>query len=308
VVAHGGRPLVISLPDRVAPTKVIAVHLNYHSRAAQRGRTPSEPSYFLKPVSSVSPGGAVERPPGAELLAYEGEIAVIIGRPARRVSPEEAPAHIGWFAPANDFGVHDFRWADRGSNVLAKGQDGFTPLGPAVPAAGLDPSALHLRTVVNAELRQGATTADLIFPFAQLVADLSRFMTLERGDVILTGTPAGTGIVAPGDVVAVELGAGTVTSTIVEGRAPLPAYGAMPRPTDEARAFAAGGRAGHRPAGPPRDPDDVPGRPTAVPPGPADGRIRPDPALCGMCPLNSTRGELHPSSHPLVPPGPPRYG
>ena len=237
------------LPDGLAPTKVIAVHLNYHSRAAQRGRTPSEPSYFLKPVSSLSPGGDVVRPQGAELLAYEGEIAVIIGRPARGVSPDEALAHIGWFAPANDFGVHDFRHADRGSNVLAKGQDGFTPIGPAVAAAGLDPAALRLRTVVNGELRQAGTTADLIFPFARLVADLSRFMTLERGDVILTGTPAGTGIVVPGDVVVVELaGAGAVTSTIVEAGAPLAAYGAMPMATEEARAFASGGPAARAPS------------------------------------------------------------
>jgi 5-oxopent-3-ene-1,2,5-tricarboxylate decarboxylase / 2-hydroxyhepta-2,4-diene-1,7-dioate isomerase len=235
---------VAALPEGLAPTKVIAVHLNYRSRAAQRGRTPSEPSYFLKPPSSVSDGGDVLRPQGTELLAYEGEIAVIIGRPARHVTPEQAGDRIGWFAPANDLGVHDFRWADRGSNVLAKGQDGFTPVGPAVPAADLDPSALRLRTFVNGELRQDATTDELIFPFAQLVADLSRFMTLERGDVILTGTPAGTGILEPGDVVAIELdGAGTVTSRIVESSAPLPAYGAMPKVTDEARAFAAGGAA-----------------------------------------------------------------
>jgi 2-keto-4-pentenoate hydratase/2-oxohepta-3-ene-1,7-dioic acid hydratase in catechol pathway/regulator of RNase E activity RraA len=256
---------VPAVPEDAAATKVIAVHLNYHSRAAQRGRTPSEPSYFLKPVSSLSPGGEVTRPRGAELLAYEGEIAVIIGRPARHVSPADAPAHIGWFAAANDFGVHDFRWADRGSNVLAKGQDGFTPVGPAVPADGLDPAALRLRTFVNGELRQDATTADLIFPFAQLVADLSRFMTLERGDVILTGTPAGTGIVGPGDVVAVELeGAGTVTSTIVEGSAPLPAYGAMPRATAEARAFAGGGPA--EPAEPAEPAAKPAAKPAAGPP------------------------------------------
>jgi 5-oxopent-3-ene-1,2,5-tricarboxylate decarboxylase / 2-hydroxyhepta-2,4-diene-1,7-dioate isomerase len=236
-------------PAGVAPTKVIAVHLNYHSRAAQRGRTPSEPSYFLKPVSSLSDGGDVVRPLGTELLAYEGEIAVIIGRPTRHVTPEEASAHIGWYAAANDFGVHDFRWADRGSNLLAKGQDGFTPVGPAVAVDDVDPSTLRLRTFVNGELRQDTTPADLIFPFAQLVADLARFMTLERGDVILTGTPAGTGIVAPGDVVAVELeGAGTVTSTVVAATAPLAGYGAMPKATDEARAFAAGGPA----SGPPR--------------------------------------------------------
>jgi 2-keto-4-pentenoate hydratase/2-oxohepta-3-ene-1,7-dioic acid hydratase in catechol pathway/regulator of RNase E activity RraA len=231
----------VQLPGGLVPTKVIAVHLNYHSRAAQRGRTPAIPSYFLKPASSISAGGEVVRPRGTELLAYEGEIALIIGTTARRVAPSEALRHIGFYAAANDFGVHDFRWADRGSNVLAKGHDGYTPIGPVTPASGADPAALRLRTFVNGELRQDATTADLIFSFEQLVADLSRFMTLQPGDVILTGTPAGTGIVEPGDVVEVELaGTGTVTSTVVDGGAPLEPYGAMPRATDEARAFAAG--------------------------------------------------------------------
>jgi 5-oxopent-3-ene-1,2,5-tricarboxylate decarboxylase / 2-hydroxyhepta-2,4-diene-1,7-dioate isomerase len=224
-----------------APSKVVAVHLNYHSRARQRGRTPSEPSYFLKPPSSVSAGGEVSRPQGAQLLAYEGEIAVIIGASARNVTPEQALACIGGYAPANDFGVHDFRWADRGSNVLSKGHDGFTPIGPLIGAEGVEPAALHLTTRVNGELRQDATGADLIFTFAELVADLSRFMTLYPGDVILTGTPAGTGVVEPGDVVEVDLeGAGTVTSTIVESPAPTASYGAMPKATAEARAFAAG--------------------------------------------------------------------
>ena len=203
---------------------------------------PTEPSYFLKPPSSVSAGGDVVRPQGCELLAYEGEIAVIIGRAARGVALEEAPACIGWFAPANDLGAHDFRWADRGSNVLAKGQDGFTAIGPAVPAADVaDVAALRLRTTVNGEVRQDTTAADLIFSFGRLVADLSRFMTLEPGDVILTGTPAGTGVLEPGDVVEVALeGAGSVVSTVVEARAPLAEYGAMPRATAEARAFAIG--------------------------------------------------------------------
>src|SRR5450755_1783544 len=148
------------------PGKVIAVHLNYRSRAAQRGRVPTEPSYFLKPPSSVSAGGDVVRPQGCELLAYEGEIAVIIGRAARGVALEEAPACIGWFAPANDLGAHDFRWADRGSNVLAKGQDGFTPIGPAAPAGDVaDVAALRLRTTVICEDRPATTAADLIFSF-----------------------------------------------------------------------------------------------------------------------------------------------
>ncbi|HEY5429942.1 MAG TPA: fumarylacetoacetate hydrolase family protein [Solirubrobacteraceae bacterium] len=231
----------MALPDGLTPGKVVAVHLNYHSRAAQRGRTPTEPSYFLKPTSSISSGGDVIRPRGAELLAFEGEIAVIIGTRARDVTPKRAADHIGWFAAANDFGVHDFRWADRGSGVLAKGQDGFTPIGPAMPAAGVELAALRLRTTVNGEVRQEATAADLIFTFAELIADLSRFMTLEPGDVILTGTPAGANVVAPGDVVEVSLeGAGTVTSTVVQSGAELKPYGAMPKQTAEARAFATG--------------------------------------------------------------------
>jgi 5-oxopent-3-ene-1,2,5-tricarboxylate decarboxylase/2-hydroxyhepta-2,4-diene-1,7-dioate isomerase len=231
----------MALPDGLTPTKVIGVHLNYHSRAAQRGRTPSEPSYFLKPTTSISAGGDVVRPLGTELLAFEGEIAVIIGTRARHVTPKQASEHIGWFAPANDFGLHDFRWADRGSNVMAKGQDGFTPIGPAIPAQGVDRAELHLRTTVNGEPRQDTTGADLIFTFAELIADLSRFMTLEPGDVILTGTPAGTGVVGPGDVVEVTLaGAGTVVSTIVPAASELKPYGAMPKATPEARAFATG--------------------------------------------------------------------
>jgi 5-oxopent-3-ene-1,2,5-tricarboxylate decarboxylase/2-hydroxyhepta-2,4-diene-1,7-dioate isomerase len=231
----------VASPPRVTASKVIAVHLNYHSRAAQRGRVPREPSYFLKPTSSLSGGGEVIRPQGTELLAFEGEIAVLIGTRARHVTPEQAADHIGFYAPANDFGVHDFRWADRGSNVLAKGHDGFTPIGPAIPAADVDPSTLHLSTRVNGELRQDATGADLIFTFAQLIADLSRFMTLEPGDVILTGTPAGADVVAPGDVVEVSLeGAGSVTSTIVQAATELAPYGAMPRASAEARAFATG--------------------------------------------------------------------
>jgi 5-oxopent-3-ene-1,2,5-tricarboxylate decarboxylase / 2-hydroxyhepta-2,4-diene-1,7-dioate isomerase len=231
----------VAAPEWAAPSKVIAVHLNYHSRAAQRGRVPTEPSYFLKPPSSLSAGGDVVRPRGTELLAFEGEIAVIIGTRARDVTPEQAADHIAFYAPANDFGVHDFRWADRGSNVLAKGQDGFTPIGSTIRAGDMDPAALHLTTRVNGELRQDATGAELIFTFAELIADLSRFMTLEPGDVILTGTPAGANVVQPGDVVEVTLdGAGSVTSTVVEAGADLKPYGAMPKPTAEARAFATG--------------------------------------------------------------------
>ena len=190
----GTQPL--TLPEALTPGKVIGVHLNYHSRAAQRGRVPTEPSYFLKPTTSLSGGGDIVRPRGTELLAFEAEIAVIIGTRAWNVRPEDAARHIGWYAPANDFGLHDFRWADRGSNVMAKGQDGFSPIGPAMLAEGVDPATLRISSTVNGEVRQDATGADLIFTFAQLIADLSRFMTLEPGDIILTGTPAGANVVA----------------------------------------------------------------------------------------------------------------
>lgn len=230
------------LPDGLRPTKVIAVHLNYRSRAEQRGRVPAEPSYFLKPPSSISDGGPVERPSGAELLAYEGEIAVVVGARVREATFAEAETAIGWYAPANDFGAHDFRWADRGSNVLSKGHDGYTPIGPTVAANEVEAAALRLRTRVNGDVVQDAGTDELLFGFAELIADLSRFMTLERGDVILTGTPAGTGVVAPGDVVEVELtGLGSsVRSTVVEAQRPLAQHGAMPCATAAARAFATG--------------------------------------------------------------------
>lgn len=238
VQGGAGEPAASGPP---APTKVIAVHLNYRSRAAERGRTPSQPSYFLKPSTSVSAGGELVQPQGTELLAYEGEVAIIIGRGGRDITPEQAPGHIGWYAPANDFGVHDFRWADRGSNLLAKGQDGFTPIGPRMHAAGVDPAALRLRTTVNGEPRQDTRGDELIFSPARLVADLSRFMTLEAGDVILAGTPSGTGVVGPGDTVEVSLdGAGTLTTTIVRSPRPLAPYGAMPKATPAARAYATG--------------------------------------------------------------------
>jgi 2-keto-4-pentenoate hydratase/2-oxohepta-3-ene-1,7-dioic acid hydratase in catechol pathway/regulator of RNase E activity RraA len=227
-----------------APTKILGVHINYRSRGEERGRTPSHPSYFFKPPSSLgADGDPVARPRGCELLNYEGEVAAVIGTRVRNVSPPEGLAAIGFYAPANDFGVYDLRWADRGSNVMAKGQDGFTPLGPLAPATSVYPDALVLRTRVNGVVVQEDSTANLIFGFGELVADLSRFMTLEPGDVILTGTPAGSRPVQPGDTVEVELeGVGRVSSPIVEGPELAP-LGAMPRLTGTERAAAVGASA-----------------------------------------------------------------
>lgn len=224
------------------PTKVIAVHVNYHGRAEQRGWRPEAPSYFLKPPSSVAhDGDPVVRPRGTEMLTVEGEVAAIIGTRARHVTPEEGLAHIGWYAPANDLGLHDLRWADRGSNLLSKGQDGFTPIGVPIPAAEVDPGAIVLRTLVNGHLIQEDTTENLLFPFGLLVADLSRFITLEPGDVILAGTPAGTHALEPGDTVEVELvGHGRVRNTVIEADHQIATYGAQPKLEPATRAAALG--------------------------------------------------------------------
>ncbi|RBP62753.1 2-keto-4-pentenoate hydratase/2-oxohepta-3-ene-1,7-dioic acid hydratase in catechol pathway [Brevibacterium sanguinis] len=207
----------------VTPGKVIAVHVAYESRAAQRGRRPAQPSYFLKATSSLAGSGEViERPAGTSLLAFEGEIALVIGTPARRISRDEAWSHIAAVTAANDFGLYDLKACDKGSNVRSKSRDGYTPLGPElIPAAEVDPTALRIRTWVNGEVRQDDGTSDsqLIFPLAQIVADLSQHLTLDPGDVILTGTPAGSSVVAPGDTVEVEVTAASATGrTLSSGR------------------------------------------------------------------------------------------
>ena len=208
------------MSDIGRPGKIIAVHLNYRSRAAQRGRTPAQPSYFFKPASSVAASGDVlERPAGTELLAFEGEVALLIGRSTRRVSPDEGWAAVSGITAANDFGLYDLRAADKGSNVRSKGGDGFTPLGPAIiPAADVDPGTVRVRTWLNGELVQNGTSDDLLFPFGRLVADLSQLMTLEPGDVILTGTPAGSSVTQPGDTVEVEVDAPTAPGAPTSGR------------------------------------------------------------------------------------------
>lgn len=247
-----GDPRFSALPVR--PGKIVAVHLSYLSRADQRGRRPAAPSYFFKPSSSVAAtDGTIERPEGTELLAFEGEIALVIGEPARRVSIEDAWAHVGWVTAANDFGLYDLRANDKGSNVRSKGGDGFTPLGPTlIGARTIDPTALRLRTWVNGVLTQDDTTEGLLFSLSQLVADLSQHFTLESGDVILTGTPAGSSVVVPGDVVEVEVDAptalgapasGRLRTTVIQGTNAFDAeVGSLPSVDDTQRSEAWGSR------------------------------------------------------------------
>ena len=242
-----------ALPADFSPGKIIALHLNYPSRISQRGRKPAHPSFFLKPLTSLAfSGGTVERPAGTELLAFEGEIALIIGAQVRRATIETGWAAVSGITAANDLGVYDLRYVDKGSNLRSKGGDGFTPMGPnIIDTAGLDHNAIRIRTWVNGELKQDDTTEGLSFNFGTLVADLSQLMTLEPGDVILTGTPAGSSVIVPGDVVEVEVDApaapgapstGKLTTTVTQGTHELPAFSASPKIDDLQREEAWGSK------------------------------------------------------------------
>src|SRR5690625_2515958 len=243
-----------SAPDPVSatlghrPGKVIAVHVSYRSRAAQRGRTPEHPSYFLKTPSSLTGSEQVVRPKGTELLGFEGEIALVIDTPAARVDPQQAWGHVGWVTAANDLGLHDLRYGDKGSNVRSKCGDGYTPIGPRLlPAAQVDPGRLRLRTWLDENLVQEDTTEGLLFGFGLLIAELSRVMTLERGDVSLTGAPAGASVAHPGQRITVEVTSlddetrttGLLRTSVIEGPELAP-WGSPPMVDDAQRADAWG--------------------------------------------------------------------
>ena len=204
----------------VEPTKIIATHLTYRSRVEEyAARTPPEPSYFMKPPTTLNGHrGRLRRPRGARFLNYEGEVAVVIGRAMHGVPEADALAHVAGYACANDVGLHDFRHADRGSMLRVKGQDGFCPIGPElVPADQFDPTDFEIRTYLNGEVAQQGSAADLIWPISYLLADLCRVITLEPGDVVLSGTPAHSRPMEPGDVVEVEVtGLGRLSNTVID--------------------------------------------------------------------------------------------
>jgi 5-oxopent-3-ene-1,2,5-tricarboxylate decarboxylase / 2-hydroxyhepta-2,4-diene-1,7-dioate isomerase len=216
----------------VEPTKILAVHLTYRSRVDEyAARTPPQPSYFVKPPTTLNGHrGILRRPRGTEFLNYEGELAVIIGRRMKGVAEEDALTYVGGYTCANDVGLHDFRHADRGSMLRVKGQDGFLPLGPGVLSADeFDPTDFRLRTYLNGEVVQEGGSEDLIFPVAYQLADLCRLITLEPGDVVLTGTPANSRPMEPGDTVEVEIdGIGRLTNTVEEWDVDLTGPGEQP--------------------------------------------------------------------------------
>lgn len=217
----------------VEPTKILAVHLTYRSRIEEyAARTPPEPSYFVKPPTTLNGHRRpVRMAKGTRFLNYEGELAVVVGRRMKGVPLEQALDHVAGYTCANDVGMHDFRHADRGAMLRVKGQDGFLPLGPElVPANELDLTSFTLRTWLNGHVVQETTAADLIFGVAYQLADLCRTITLEPGDVILTGTPANSRPMKPGDVVAVEIdGLGRLENTIEEWDVDLSGPGEQPQ-------------------------------------------------------------------------------
>jgi len=228
----------------VEPSKIVAVHLNYRSRVDEFGtRLPAAPTYFHKPTTALnSHNGAVVRPERCKWLNYEGEIAIVIGRTCRNVAPAEAGEYIAGYTIANDYGLHDFRDTDAGSMLRVKGSDTLCPLGPGL----VDDWDFHgktIRTIVNGEVKQEASTDEMEWDMHYLVADIARTITLLPGDVLLSGTPAHSRTVYPGDVVSVSVdGLGTLTNHIVSGPVPVRSdCGAQPTESDEVLSTAMGG-------------------------------------------------------------------
>ena len=246
LVARDGRRVearaATHLPP-VSPTKIICCHLNHISRVREFGvQLPPAPTYFHKPITTLNAhGGAVVRPSNCHYLNFEGEIAIVIGRTARNIAYADAGHYIAGYTIANDFGLHDFRDTDAGSMLRVKGADTFCPIGPGV-VTDWDFNNKRMLTLVGEDVRQDGSTDEMAWDMHYLVADVARLITLVPGDIILSGTPAVSRPVQPGDVVHVEVeGLGTLTNHIVEGPTPVSdEIGAQPTATEEVLSTALG--------------------------------------------------------------------
>jgi 5-oxopent-3-ene-1,2,5-tricarboxylate decarboxylase/2-hydroxyhepta-2,4-diene-1,7-dioate isomerase len=240
LVTRDGRRIeaasAIHLPP-VSPTKILCCHLNHISRVREFGvELPPAPTYFHKPVSALnSHNGAVVRPTNCKYLNFEGEVAIVIGRTARNISVADASQYI-----ANDFGLHDFRDTDAGAMLRVKGADTMCPIGPGV-VTDWDFADKHMTTTVNSVVFQDGSTSEMAWDMHYLVADLARLITLVPGDVILSGTPAISRPVEPGDTISVAIeGLGVLTNFIVEGLPVSDEVGAQPTTTEEVLSTALG--------------------------------------------------------------------
>ena len=252
LLAKDGRSVhvdeAVHLPP-VDPRKVICVHLNYHSRVDEfMTKLGGSPTYFHKPLTALNTHkGDVVRPSNCKYLNYEGEIAIVIGKHCKNISQEEAGEYIAGYTVANDYGLHDFRDTDAGSMLRVKGSDTLCPLGPGL-VEGWDFKNKVIRTIVNGKVVQEDNTNNMEWDMHYLVADIARNITLEPGDVLLSGTPANSRPVQPGDVVEVKVeGLGKLTNKIVEGPYPVRTdVGAQPTESEEVISTAMGGDWEHR--------------------------------------------------------------
>ena len=187
------------------PGKIVCVGRNYREHAKEMGNeVPVEPLLFLKPPSCViASGESIELPAGAGRVDFEGEVGIVVGSRLRKATPEACAAAVRGIAAANDVSAREWQKND-GQWARAKGSDTFLPLGEE-SSSPRDLTALTIVTRVNGKERQRASTADLVFPIPVLLAYISRHMTLEPGDLVLTGTPSGVGPLEPGDVVEIEV-------------------------------------------------------------------------------------------------------
>ena len=245
--ANDGRSVPVDKAVHLPPTeprKVICVHLNYRSRVDEyMTKLPAAPTYFHKPVTALSSHGAdVVRPERCQWLNYEGEIAIVIGRHCRNIHPDEAGEYISGYTVANDYGLHDFRDTDAGSMLRVKGSDTLCPVGPAL-VTDWNFHGKQIRTLVNGKVMQDGNTEEMEWDMHYLVADIARNITLEPGDLLLSGTPANSRPVEPGDVVEVEVeGLGTLRNQIVHGPIPIrDDIGAQPVTSEEVVSTAMGG-------------------------------------------------------------------
>jgi len=199
------------------PTKIIAVGLNYRAHAEEMGKLlPEEPLLFMKPSTAVIANKMrIVLPEMSERVDYEGELAVVIGRKCRKVSPEEAKDYILGYSCFNDVTARDLQQKDI-QYTRAKSFDTFAPYGPWI-ATDIDPIGLRITTKVNGEVKQEGNTEDMIFSPFELVSFISQIMTLLPGDIVATGTPPGVGPLSEGDKVEIEIeGIGTLINYVVK--------------------------------------------------------------------------------------------
>jgi 2-keto-4-pentenoate hydratase/2-oxohepta-3-ene-1,7-dioic acid hydratase in catechol pathway len=205
----------VRLLPPVLPGKIICVGRNYVEHAREHdSEVPEVPLLFLKPPSTIiGPGDKILLPPQSQRVEHEAELAVVIGRRGRWISPEQATDHVLGYTIANDVTARDLQFRD-GQWTRGKGFDTFCPFGPWIETE-FDPADALVTCHVNGEMRQMASTRDMVFSVRQVIAFISSVMTLEPGDLLLTGTPAGVGLLVPGDVVEVTIaGLGTLRNPV----------------------------------------------------------------------------------------------